>query len=62
MLERYGPAVADLIPNLNDLLAALPSTPAGRDAAELAAAAGGASTPAEVDDVLDQVISRWVTA
>ncbi|MGI8537514.1 MAG: hypothetical protein ACR2K2_13745 [Mycobacteriales bacterium] len=54
--------MADLIPNLDDLLAALPSTPAGRDAAELATAAGTASTPAKVDDALDRVISRWVTA
>lgn len=61
-MERYGPGVAELIPNLDDLLAALPSTTAGRDAAELATAAGTASTTSEVDDALDQVINRWATA
>ncbi len=53
--------MADGIPNLADLLAALPLTLAGRDAAELATAAGTANTPAKVDDALDQVIDRWAT-
>jgi len=53
--------VTDLIPNLADLLGALPSSTAGRDAAELAAAVGEVSTSAEIDAALDRVISRWVT-
>ena len=51
----------DVIPNLLDLVAALPASPAGRDAAELAAAAGEAVTPSDVDAALDRVISRWAT-
>ncbi len=53
--------MTDLIPNLQDLLAALPASPAGRDAAELAKAAGAAITPDDVDAALDRVISRWAS-
>lgn len=53
--------VTDLLPNLPDLLATLPSSSAGRDAAELAEAAGEATTPDDVDAALDRVISRWAT-
>lgn len=53
--------VVDLLPNLPDLLAAVPSSPAGRDAAELAEAAGEAMTPDDVDAALDLVIARWAT-
>jgi len=54
-------AVSDHVPNLPDLLAALPSSAAGRDAAELVQAAGEAITQGEVDAALDSVISRWAT-
>lgn len=53
--------MTDLLPNLPDLLAALPASAAGRDAAELAEAAGEAITPDDVDVALDRVISRWAT-
>ncbi len=53
--------MTDLLPNLPDLLAALSSSPAGRDAMELAEAAGDAMTPDGVDAALDRVISRWAT-
>ena len=53
--------MTDLIPNLADLLAALPASAAGRDATELVAAARVASTWAEVDAALDQVVSRWAS-
>lgn len=53
--------VVALLPNLPDLLVALPSSPAGRDAAELAEAAGAAMTPDDVDDALDLVIAQWAT-
>lgn len=53
--------VTDLLPNLPDLLAALPSSAVGRDAAELAEAASEATTPDGVDDALDRVIERWAT-
>ena len=53
--------MSDLIPNLADILATLPSTPAGRDAAELAAAVDKASTWAEVDAALDAAADRWAT-
>jgi hypothetical protein len=53
--------VTDLIPNLADLLAALPDSTAGRDAAELATAAAEANTWAEVDAALDDVVNRWLT-
>jgi len=53
--------VTDLIPNLPELLAALPPSAAGRDAAELAEAADKAITPADVDAALDRVIGRWAT-
>ena len=54
--------MSDLLPNLPDLLAALSvTTPVGRDAAELARAAGAASTSDEVDAALDRVINRWAT-
>lgn len=51
--------MADLIPNLADLLAALPTSTVGRDAAELATAAGAATTWDEVDAALDDVVNRW---
>ena len=54
--------MADLFPNLEDLLAALPATAAGRDAAQLATTAGEASTSADVDEALDRVVSRWASA
>lgn len=49
------------LPNLSELLAALPPSPAGRDAAELAEAASEAMTLVDVDAALDRVISRWAT-
>ena len=59
--QRIVPAMTALIPNLADLLAALPSDAAGRDAAELITVGGAATMPADVDAALDQVISRWAT-
>lgn len=53
--------MSELIPNLPDLLAALPLSAAGRDAAELAGAVGEATTPDDIDAALDGVISRWAT-
>lgn len=53
--------MSDLIPNLPDLLSALPSSAAGRDAAELAQAVDEATTQGEVDAALDHVISQWAT-
>ncbi len=61
MLRGTFWSVDDLIPNLTDLVAALPLSAAGRDAAELAQAAGEATIPADVDAALDRVISRWAT-
>ena len=54
--------VTYLIPNLQDLLAVLPTSPAGRDAAELAEAVGEATSLDDVDAALDRVIARWATA
>lgn len=53
--------VSDLIPNLEDLVAALPATPAGRDAAELTAAVSSAGSWHEVDSALDAVVDGWVS-
>jgi len=53
--------VTDLLPNLPDLLAALATSSAGRDAAELAGAAGEVMTVDDVDAALDRVVSRWAT-
>jgi len=54
--------VTYLIPNLQDLLAVLPTSPAGCDAAELAEAVGEATSLDDVDAALDRVIARWATA
>lgn len=60
VLERCVAVVTDLIPNLEDLLAALPlATSAGRDAAELASATSRANTWTDVDAVLDAVVTGW---
>ena len=53
--------MSNLIPNLADLLAALPSTQAGQDAAELVAVADESSTWAEVDAALDTLVETWAT-
>ncbi len=57
----YGAPMTDLIPNLDDLLASLPASAARDDAAELAVAVRDATTWAEVDAVLDDVVTRWAT-
>jgi len=53
--------VSDLVPNLDDLTAALPATPPGQDAAELIAAVSAAGSWQEVDSALDTVIRAWET-
>jgi hypothetical protein len=56
------PLVSDLIPNLDDVAAALPATPTGQDAAELAAAVSAAGSWLAVDSALDAVVGSWATS
>lgn len=53
--------MSNLIPNLTDLLTALPASEAGVDAAELATAASSATSWADVDRVLDEITRGWAT-
>ncbi len=54
--------MSDLVPNLDDLLVALPDgTKAGRDARELAQAVASADTWEDVDAALDRVVDRWAS-
>jgi len=52
--------VSDLLPNLDDLLAALPGQePSARDARAVAEAATSASTVAELDHALTSLVAGW---
>jgi hypothetical protein len=53
------PSVSELIPSLRALLAELPDTDAGRDAAQLAAVAGTAAAWEDTDLLLDSVVQGW---
>jgi len=51
--------VTDLLPNLDDLIAALPANAAGADAAQLARGVGASRSWQEADDALDAVVNSW---
>ena len=50
----------ELLPNLSDLLEALPDAALAADARELAEAADGAATLDDVDEALMGVVQRWL--
>lgn len=52
--------MSNLLPNLDDLLAALPGQePSVRDARAVVEAAAGASTVGELDQALTSLVADW---
>ncbi len=55
----YRVTVTDLLPNLTDLLAALPDSDAGRDAAALATEAAAAASWPDATQRLGELAQTW---
>ncbi|MFC5128322.1 hypothetical protein ACFPRL_36215 [Pseudoclavibacter helvolus] len=53
--------MSSLLPNLVDLLAALPDTAAHTDARQLATAAAPAENLDELDAALSEIVRSWLT-
>ncbi|GAA1318068.1 hypothetical protein ACFSWE_07870 [Leucobacter albus] len=49
------------LPNIDDLLAALPDTKAAVDARELAIAGATAETSTELDQALSAIVQEWLS-
>lgn len=52
--------MSTLLPNVDDLVAALPETKQTADARELALAGAVAETPAELDRALATIVEGWL--
>ena len=52
--------MSSLLPNLDDLIEALPDSAANLEARELAVAAAGAESLEELDAVLSAVVQGWL--
>lgn len=52
--------MSSLLPNVEDLLAALPENATTSDARQLANAASGADSHAELDAALSRVVQGWL--
>lgn len=52
--------MSTFLPNIDDLVAALPETKQTADARELALAGAAAETPAELDQALAAIVEGWL--
>lgn len=59
-VDREDESMSSLLPNLDDLLEALPDSVANVEARELAFAAAGAESLEELDAVLSAVVRGWL--